>query len=65
MSADNEIWLSLAESKYPGLNTEQLLELRAEAACDWWLGSNNDKLSTLFDQYVMIKNLKNPVDSAI
>jgi len=57
---DKEIWLSLVRAYYPTLNESQLLELKKEAACSWWLGvdDKNKNLSVLFDQYVMMKNLR-------
>lgn len=58
MSTNDDIWLSIVESQYPAFTKKQLLELREEAACNWWLGASDEKLATLFDQYVMMKNLR-------
>ena len=56
MKTKQEIWLTLAREKYPQLNENQLMGLCMEAANLWYNGVENE-LTTLFDQYVMLKTL--------
>jgi hypothetical protein len=57
LSTKQEIWLTLAREKYPTLTEEQLLALSLKAASEWYLGGDA-ALVELFDQYVMLKNIK-------
>ena len=59
MSLDTniEIWESIARDKYPELQPYQLQALSMRAASEWYTGIDNE-LTQLFDQYVMIKNLR-------
>jgi hypothetical protein len=52
-----QIWLTLAREHYPQLNEDQLAALSLEAASRWYIGEESE-LTKLFDQYVMLKNLK-------
>jgi hypothetical protein len=52
-----QIWLTLSREKYPSLNEDQLAVLSLEAANGWYMGEESE-LTNLFDQYVMLKNLK-------
>ena len=56
LSTKQEIWLTLAREEYPKLTEHQLINLRLQAASDSYMGSD-DKLSELFEQYVMLKAL--------
>lgn len=57
MNDKKEIWLTLAREKYPTLTENQLAALSIEAASRWYVGEDTE-LTKLFDQYVMLKNLK-------
>jgi hypothetical protein len=57
MNTKQEIWLTLTREKYPTLTEYQLASLLLESASQWLHGEDNE-LSQLFDQYVMLKNLK-------
>ena len=59
MSTDTKenIWVMLAREKYPKLSEHVLQGLSMRAASEWYNGDETD-LAKLFDQYVMIKNLK-------
>jgi len=57
LSTKQDIWLTLAGEKYPNLTEDQLKALSLKAASDWYLGGDTE-LVNLFDQYVMLKNLK-------
>ena len=59
MSLDTkkQIWIELAKDLYPHLNEDKLMGLSMEAANGWYLGEDTT-LTRLFDQYVMLKNLK-------
>jgi hypothetical protein len=57
LSTKQEIWLTLAGERYPGLNEDQLKALSLKAASEWYLGGDPE-LVELFDQYVMLKNIK-------
>lgn len=61
LSTKQDIWLTLAREKYPTLTEDRAKALSLKAASVWYLGSNNDEdrvLVELFDQYVMLKQLK-------
>jgi len=47
----------MAREKYPTLNENQLRTLSMKAASEWYAGADTE-LAMLFDQYVMVKNLK-------
>lgn len=56
-----EIWLAVSRDRYPELATDQLMALSLPAAAAWY--SNDDsELANMFDQYVMLKNLHDPLD---
>lgn len=57
MNDKKEIWLTLARERYPTLTENQLAALSLEAAGRWYTGEKSE-LTNLFDQYVMLKNLK-------
>lgn len=57
MGDKKQIWLTLAGEKYPTLTEDQLAALSLEAASRWYMGEESE-LTNLFDQYVMLKNLK-------
>ena len=57
LSTKQDIWLTLAGAKYPTLTEDQLKALSLKAASEWYLGGEAE-LVQLFDQYVMLKNLK-------
>lgn len=52
-----DIWLLLAKEKYPYMPIEKLKSLSMLAATSWYSGEKNE-YTELFDQYVMLKNLK-------
>ena len=56
MKSKREIWLTLARERYPTLTEDQLMGLCMEAASSWYQGVETE-LTTLFDQYVMLKTL--------
>ena len=56
VKTQQEIWESFAKPAFPTLNEHQLVELKIVAAMDWGCGIDN-KLSRVYDQYVMMKNL--------
>jgi hypothetical protein len=49
--------MTLAGAKYPALTESQLQALSLKAASEWYLGGDPE-LVNLFDQYVMLKNIK-------
>jgi len=57
LSTKQDIWLTLAGEQYPSLNEDQLKALSLKAASEWYLGGD-PVLVNLFDQYVMLKNIK-------
>ena len=57
MSSPLEIWVSIAREKYPTLTENDLRALSMTAAASWYAGGDTE-LAMLFDQYVMMKNLK-------
>jgi hypothetical protein len=57
MSEKTDLWVLLAQPKYPKLTEGQLFALSMQAASKWYLG-DTDELAELYDQYVMMKNLK-------
>jgi hypothetical protein len=57
LSTKQEIWLTLARERYPTLTEDQANALGLKAASEWYLGGDTE-LVQLFDQYVMLKNLK-------
>lgn len=52
-----DLWKSLTESTYPDCSSIELQQLRSQAASDWFNGKETS-LTNLFDQYVMLKTLK-------
>ena len=56
MKTVQDIWESIAKPKYPALHENQLNELRIHAAIDWLHGEDTE-LCTIYDQFVMMKNL--------
>ena len=56
-----DIWTTLAKEKYPDLLEHQLQVMSMLAASSWYAGEENE-YSELFDQYVMLKNLKGNQD---
>ena len=57
MDSKINIWLTLAREKYPKLDESQLTAMCMHAASDWY-NEWDTELANLFDQYVMLKNLK-------
>lgn len=57
MNTKPEIWLAVCEGHFPDLSDAEIMTLSMRAATDWYHGQDNE-LAQLFDQYVMIKNLK-------
>ena len=57
LSTKQDIWLTLVGERYPTLTENQLLALSLKAASEWYLGGD-PALVELFDQYVMLKNIK-------
>jgi hypothetical protein len=51
------IWFTLCKEKYPSITEDYARDLSFKAANEWYLGEDTE-LVTLFDQYVMLKNLK-------
>ena len=51
------IWVTLAQEKYPGLSISKLEALSMEAATAWY-ANDQSELANLFEQYVMLKQLK-------
>jgi hypothetical protein len=47
----------MAREKYPTLTENELKRLGMTAASEWYEGADTE-LAMLFDQYVMVKNLK-------
>ncbi len=47
----------MAREKYPTLTEDELKTLGMTAAAVWYAGGDTE-LAMLFDQYVMVKNLK-------
>ena len=60
MSLDNkqEIWLELARPEFPDRTDEQLMALSMYAASMWYYPGPPNKLTELYDKYVMLKTLK-------
>jgi hypothetical protein len=52
-----EIWITLAREQYPMLTETELDALSMRAASQWYLGEENE-LTKLFDQYVMLKTIQ-------
>ena len=57
LDTKENIWAELARAKYPTLTENQLRALSMHAASDWYNGWDTE-LAKLFDQYVMLKNLR-------
>lgn len=57
MDTKPEIWLAVCEGHFPGKSDAEIMSYSMKAAADWYHGEDNE-LTKLFDQYVMIKNLK-------
>ena len=57
MDTKPEIWLAVCEGHFPGKTDAEIMTYSMKAATDWYHGEDNE-LTKLFDQYVMIKNLK-------
>ena len=57
LSTKEEIWSTLAREKYPTLTEDQIQGLGLKAASEWYIGGESD-LADLYNQYVMLKNLK-------
>jgi hypothetical protein len=57
MDTKPEIWLAVCEGHFPGKTDAEIMSYSMKAAADWYVGEDNE-LTQLFDQYVMIKNLK-------
>jgi hypothetical protein len=57
MDNKQEIWLTLAREKWPTLTEDQAKALSLKAANAWYMGEETE-LTNMFDQYVMLKNLK-------
>lgn len=59
MSLDSklDIWITLCREKYPTITEDYARALSLKAASEWYLGGDTE-LVKLFDQYVMLKNLK-------
>lgn len=57
MNDKHQLWLTLAREQYPTLTEEQMMGLSMKAASDWYFGVENE-LTILYDQYVMLKTLK-------
>jgi hypothetical protein len=57
MDTKPEIWLAVCEGHFPGKSDSEIMTYNTKAASDWYLGKDTE-LAQLFDQYVMIKNLK-------
>lgn len=55
---DNELWVSMAGAKYPGLHVEQYRIIRDEAVMEWVLDLKTEK-AKLYEQYYLVKSLKN------
>jgi hypothetical protein len=60
MDTKPEIWLAVCEVHFPGKTDSEIMSYSMKAA-DWYVGEDNE-LTQLFDQYVMIKNLKGVED---
>jgi hypothetical protein len=56
MKTKKDIWLTLAQEAYPNLSEDRVMALCMEAANQWYNGDENE-LTKLFDQYVMLKGL--------
>jgi len=61
VSQSIETWILLAQERYPKLNENEIKRLSMKAASEWYLGEDTE-LASLFDQYVMLKNLKGNQD---
>lgn len=61
MDTKPEIWLAVCEGHFPGKSDSEIL-LNFPVAASHWGGSLDTPLAELFDQYVMIKNLKGDVN---
>jgi hypothetical protein len=57
MDTKPEIWLAVCEGHFPDKTDAEIMTYSMKAAADWYTGQDNE-LAQLFDQYVMIKNLK-------
>jgi hypothetical protein len=61
MDTKPEIWLAVCEGHFPGKTDSEIMSYSMKAAADWYVDEDNE-LTQLFDQYVMIKNLKGVED---
>ena len=57
LNTKQDIWLTLAREKFPALSEDAAKALSMQAASAWYSGTDGE-LTELFDQYVMIKNIK-------
>lgn len=53
-----DVWMQLAIPVYPTLTEDRIKGLSLIAANEWFLGLDSE-LANLYDQYVMLKTLKN------
>lgn len=52
-----DVWMTLAEPKYPELTEDRIKALSLVAANEWFLNTGSE-LAELYDQYIMLKTLK-------
>jgi len=52
-----DLWLSIVETKYPKMPIREAINLRLIGASDWCSGFETEA-ATLFEQFVMMKKLK-------
>ena len=57
MTEKQQLWLLLAKEKFPLLSEASIMALSLDAATRWYHG-DTDELANLYDQYVMLKTLK-------
>jgi hypothetical protein len=62
LGTKREIWITLAREQYPMLTETELDALSMRAASQWYLGEENE-LSNLYDQYVMLKTIQGIPDT--
>jgi hypothetical protein len=55
---DNELWITLATDKYPGISSADARILRDEAVMEWVLDLQTEK-AKLYEQYYLVKTIKN------
>ena len=55
-ASKHDTWVSLVGARYPNRSAEELVELRIDAASDWYMDKPTP-LALLFEQYVMINTL--------